>query len=127
MMNWTKGFCDGFIDELHMKSRYGTELGADTLIRWTFSILICLAFYFATFHFDALAIKYDQWCHEAFGWKLSDVPSQAKVEWHRLAAGALVGVGIFGATLDFSVSLYRRIEARIAASKARKESERFVS
>jgi hypothetical protein len=104
-----------------MKSAYGKKIGSDTLFRWLISIAIFAGFYFWVYDFDARGTETDKWFHEVFGWKLSDAPSQAKVDWHRIAAGALAGVGIFGATLDFAVSLYRRIKARIAASKARTE------
>ena len=121
MMKWVRGFWCGFVDEMSLKSKYNKEFGADTLLRWVISIGVFGIFYYLIYHYDSMAVSYDRWMHKTFEQTLSDVPSAAKVSWHRLAGGVLCGIGVAAATLDFSVSLYRRIRARIAASKTREE------
>ena len=127
MIDWLKGFWRGLVDEIFMKSNYGKQMGTDTFFRWVVCVIVFVGFYFWVYNFDARGVETDKWFHEAFGWKLSDVPSPAKVSWHRIAAGGLAAVTISAATGEYLICLFRRIKARIAASKARKESERFVS
>lgn len=121
MTKWFNGFWRGFIDEVFMRSAYGEKVVADTFFRWLVGMSFFVGFYFSIYHFDEYAVRFDQWGHEALGWKLSVVPSSGKVAWHRLAAGGLAGVGVIFVTLGYVTALYRRIKARIAKSKAEAE------
>ena len=120
MIGWIKGFFKGFVEELCVKSKFGNQLGVDTLYRWVASTCFFALGYFLIFNFDTWMIEYDKWTHTTFGWQLSDVPSPSKIAWHRLTGGLMCGAGIFVVTLHYLISLYRRIKARIAASKAKK-------
>jgi hypothetical protein len=123
MKEWIQGFWRGLADEIFLKSKYGKELGADTFLRWIVSVSVFAICYWLIYNYDAMSVKYDQWMHSTFGQELSDVPSNSKVSWHRLTGGVLCGVGAIAATFDFTVNLYRRIKARIAASKAKAAQE----
>lgn len=122
MNNLLKGFWQGVVDELTLQSKYGSELGADTFLRWAGGICFFILGYFLVHNFDSSAVAYHQWTHATFGWAISDVPPPSKVAWHRLVGGVMCGAGVLVVTLHYIVSLYRRIKARIAASKA-KESQ----
>lgn len=118
MKNLARGFLRGLVEEIFMRSAYGRKLGSDTLVRWIISIALCVSFYFLVYFYDEQAIKYDQWLHEVFGWKLSAVPAPGKIAWHRIAAGGMASIGALFATVDFGVNLYRRIKLRMAVSKS---------
>ena len=101
MKNWIAGIWIGLKEEVLLKSSYGKELGSDTLLRWLCSIVLFVGFYLSVYYYP-----YQQ-------------PIASKVSWHRLVAGGMASAGILFSSLDFSISLYRRIQARRAASKAK--------
>ena len=111
-MNWFKFIGSVVIDEIRLKSKY-QGLGNDTLMRCLLSIILSVGFYFFIYNFDANATKFDHWLKDVFGWELSTPPSERKVQWHRLVAGIMSGVGIFSAVGEYSICLYRRIKARL--------------
>lgn len=112
MINRIKIIAIWIINEITLKSN-STEEDIDTFFRWTIYVILYYVFYITIYHFDEYAVKFDQWGHQVLGWKLSDVPSPAKVSLHRLKAGALAGVGIFIATVGYLTALYRRIKIQI--------------
>lgn len=120
MINWIKQSWRELTTEVFLKST-AREGIVDTFLRWVGAVLFLGTFFFLIYHFDEYAVRFDQWGHQKFGWKLSDVPSSGKVAWHRLTAGVLAGVGVIFVTLGYCISLYRRIKARIAVSKAKAE------
>ena len=121
MIYWIRCFGRGLIEEIFMKStsKDGTEV--DTFFKWVIAISFFSAAYFLIFYYDENAVRFDQWCHAVLGWKLADVPSPAKVAWHRLMAGVMAGGGAFITTLIYAASVYRRIKARIGVSEAKAE------
>jgi len=104
----TKLFLAFLMAEITLKSTYGRNLGNDTFQRLIFSVLVSCVFYWCAYNFDEYAIRFDQWGHEVFGWRISDVPSVGKVSWHRTLAAGLAGIVILAASLEYLVWLLRR-------------------
>jgi hypothetical protein len=109
MMRLAKPIGRFLLDELTMNSKHGVQLGNDTFVCWVCSLTFCAAIY--------LIVYYD----EDFGIWISTftphvhVPTPpAKVAWHRLTFGTACAIGALAASLEFLMTLYARIKARLA-------------
>jgi hypothetical protein len=111
-------FWNFLVAEIRLKSSYGKDLGNDTFQRLLFSVLVSCFFFWCVYNFDEVAVSFDQWGHEIFGWQLSDVPSAGKVSWHRTFAAALSGIVILAALVEYLVWLRRRWRIYLAVHPA---------
>jgi hypothetical protein len=94
MMQWLKFIWSVVVNEVRLKSKY-SGLGNDTLTRCLLATAFSVGFYFFIYYFP-----YEK-------------PEPRKIEWHRLVAGLMAGVGIVSAVGEYSIHLYRRIKARL--------------